>query len=162
MTYRLPAQLAPKACALPNTLLPTDQQREVGLFNVFSVADLLLANRDRPPMTFDRRAFYKISLIKGRSRIEFADQVADVADRALWFASSRVPYRWLPHGQDQAGYFCIFTDEFLLPAKGRSVVDELPVFQPGTYPLFPVMEAEYAAIGAVFEKMMREIASNYA
>jgi len=158
----LRTKLAPEAGAAPNALLPTDQQREVGLFNVFNVASLMLANRDRPPMTFDRRAFYKISLIRGRSRIEFADQVVDVADCALWFATSRVPYRWLPHDQDQAGYFCIFTEEFLLPAKGRTVVDELPVFQPGAYPVFQITAAEYAAIGAVFQKMTQEIASDYA
>lgn len=155
-------KLTPEVSIAPNVLLPTDQQREVGLFNVFNVADLMLANRDRPPMTFDRRAFYKISLMRGRSRIEFADQVVDVADRALWFATSRVPYRWLPHDQDQAGYFCIFTEEFLLPAKGRTVVDELPVFQPGAYPVFQITDAEYAAIGAVFQKMTQEIASDYA
>ena len=165
MTPRLPAELltklVPKAEAVPNALLPTGQQREVGLFNVFSVADLMLANSDRRPMTFDRLAFYKISLMRGRSRIEFADQVVDVADGALWFATSRVPYRWLPHDQDQTGYFCIFTEEFLLPAKGRTVVDELPVFQPGAYPVFSVTDAEYAAIGAVFEKMTQEISSDY-
>ena len=145
-----------------NSLLPTDQLREVGQFNVFNVAELMLANRDKPPMTFDRRAFYKISLIQGRSRIEFADQAVDVADCALWFASSRVPYRWLPQDQDQTGYFCIFTAEFLLPTKGRTMVEEMPVFQPGATPVFPVTEDEFAAIAAIFQKMTQEIASDYA
>lgn len=33
----------------------------------------MLGYRNRPPMTFDRRAFYKISLMRGRSRVEYAD-----------------------------------------------------------------------------------------
>lgn len=136
--------------------------REVGHFNVFNVADLMLANRDRPPMTFDRRAFYKISLIRGRSRIEYTDQVVEVTEGALWFASSRVPYRWLPHGREQTGYFCVFNDEFLQPTKGRATLADLPFYQPGACPVVQVTDAEFAAIEAIFSKMTQEIASDYA
>ncbi len=52
--------------------LPPDTHREVDRFNVFNVADLMRVRRERPPMLFDRRAFYKISLISGRSRLEYA------------------------------------------------------------------------------------------
>ncbi|MDB5269270.1 MAG: Transcriptional regulator, AraC family [Hymenobacter sp.] len=152
-------KLAPEAA---ETLLLPNRQREVGHFNVFNVADLMLANRDRPPMTFDRRAFYKISLIRGRSRIEYADQAVDVDGSALWFATSRVPYRWLPHGPEQSGYFCIFTDEFLLPAQGRMALEELPFYQPGAFPVVQVSDSEFAAIEAIFQKMEQEISSDYA
>jgi AraC family transcriptional activator of pobA len=158
----LVAKVAAVAGNAPNPLLPTDMQREVGQFNVFNVADLMLANRNRPPMTFDRRAFYKISLIGGRSRVEYADQAVELNGRALWFATHRVPYRWLPHDAAQTGYFCVFTDEFLLPTKGALAPDELPVFQPGSFPLREVTDEEYADIEAVFQKMTREIASDYA
>ncbi|AHJ97063.1 helix-turn-helix domain-containing protein [Hymenobacter swuensis] len=155
-------KLLPETGAPDRTLLMSDQQREVGHFNVFNVADLMLANRERPPMTFDRRAFYKISLIRGRSRIEYADQVVDVNQSALWFASSRVPYRWLPQQADQTGHFCVFTAEFLLPTQGRMAVEELPAFQPGAYPVVQVSEVEYTAMEAIFQKMTLEIASDYA
>ncbi len=141
---------------------PLDMQREIGHFNVFDVADLMRGRRDKPPMTFDRRAFYKISLVRGRSRVEYADQAVDVEHSALWFASHRVPYRWLPQGPAQAGYFCIFTDEFLRPAKGALALEELPVFQPGGCPVWAVTDAEYAAIEAIFQKMALEITSGYA
>lgn len=153
------ARLAPQVAS--GALLPPDPKPEVGHFNVFNVADLMLATRDRPPMTFDRRAFYKISLIRGRSRIKYADQAVDVAGSALWFATSRVPYRWLPQDQEQAGYLRIFTDEFLQPTKGRTMVEELPVFQPGAFSVMKVIEADFAAIETVFQKMEREIASDY-
>ena len=152
-------KLAPEAA---EELLPPERLREIGQFNVFNVADLMLANRDRPPMTFDRRAFYKISLIRGRSRIEFADQVVEVEASALWFASSRVPYRWQPHDQHQTGYFCIFTEAFLQPTKGRAALEDLPFYQPGAYPVVQVTDAGFAAIETIFQKMETEIASNYA
>ena len=151
-------KLAPEAA---ETLLLPERPHEVGHFNVFNVADLMLANRDRPPMTFDRRAFYKISLIRGRSRIEFAEQVVDVEASALWFASSRVPYRWLPQDAYQTGHFCIFTEEFLLPTRGRTALEELPFYQPGAYPVVQVTDAEFAAIEVIFQKMEQEIGSDY-
>ena len=154
------AKLAPLAPA--NLSLLPDRQQEASQFNVFNVADLMLTSRDKPPMTFDRRAFYKISLIRGRSRVEFADQAVELTGGALWFATSRVPYRWLPHDREQTGHFCIFTDEFLMPAKGRTMVEELPVFQPGAYPVVFVTDTEYAAIEAIFQKMMQEISSDFA
>ncbi|WP_210515221.1 helix-turn-helix domain-containing protein [Hymenobacter terricola] len=158
----LPPYLTPVAGAAPAVMLPSAMPREVGQFNVFNVADLMVDYRDRPPMTFDRRAFYKISLIRGRSRIEYADQGVEVEDNALWFASHRVPYRWQPHDLAQVGYFCIFTDEFLLPAKVGAGLDELPIFQPGGCPVVNVTDAEFATINALFQKMAEEIASGYA
>ncbi|QDA59250.1 helix-turn-helix domain-containing protein [Hymenobacter jejuensis] len=145
----------------PGTSPAVDRQREVGHFNVFNVADLILSYRSRPPMTFDRRAFYKISLIRGRSRIEYADQGVEVNHNALWFATHRVPYRWLPHDLAQNGYFCVFTEEFLLPAKSGMVPSELSVFQPGGVPVLIITDEEYAALELIFRKMEQEIASDY-
>lgn len=108
-------------------MLPPDRLREFGHFIVFNVADLMLSNRDRSPMIFYRRAFCQISLIRGHSRVEYADQDVDSKQSALWFVTSRVPCRWLPHDQEQTEYFCVFTNEFLLPAKGWTVVEELQV-----------------------------------
>ncbi|WP_139920926.1 AraC family transcriptional regulator [Hymenobacter sp. DG01] len=146
----------------PGALSPLEQQREIGHFNVFNVAVLMNRRHERPPMTFDRRSFYKISLIQGRSRIEYADQSVEVAAHALWFVTSRVPYRWLPHDPDQRGYFCIFTEEFLLPARGSVALEELPVFQLGGCPVVPLSSAEYASLEAIFQKMEQEMASGYA
>ena len=142
-------------------LLPPGIQHEVGHFNVFAVADLMPGYHTKPPMTFDRRAFYKISLVRGRSQVEYADKVVAIEQQALWFATSQVPYRWLPHNPDQTGHFCIFTNEFMLPVKGRTGLDELPIFQPGSQPVLMVTTNEYAAIDAIFTKMKEEITSTY-
>ncbi len=156
------ARFAPGTGAVSDTLLPPGIQWEIGHFNIFKVADLMPGYRDKPPMTFDRRAYYKVSLLRGRSRVEYADQGLDIAQRALWFATTQMPYRWLPHDLDQAGYFCLFTDDFLLSAKGGVALDELPLFQPGGCPVWEITEAEYAAVEAIFEKMAAEITSGYA
>ncbi|WP_375436084.1 helix-turn-helix domain-containing protein [uncultured Hymenobacter sp.] len=150
------------ASAASGALLPSGMPREVGHFNVFNVEDLMRSYPDRPPMAFHRQEFYKLSLIRGRSRVEYANQAVEIQQRALWFATSRVPYRWLPQDLEQAGYFCIFTEEFMLPSRGGVILEELPVFQPGGCPVLEITSTEYGAVEAIFQKMAQEITSGYA
>lgn len=63
-------------------------------------------------------------------------------------------YHWLPQDREQDGYFCISTAEFLLPAKSGVLLDEVPLFQPGGYPVFPVTDEEYAEVKS-FLKLVR-------
>ena len=153
--------LAEATAAEAERMLAPARPQETGQFNVFNIADTMATRGSRPPMNFGRRPFYKISLVRGRSRIEVADRVVEVDGPALWLVTSRVPYRWLPHDDAQAGFFCVFTDEFLLPVRGRLALDELPVFQPAACPVLALGEAEYAAVAVIFEKMAREMASDY-
>lgn len=145
----------------PSAALGT-RPRAAGQFKVVHVADLMASRASRPAMGFDRRPFYKISLIRGRSRIEYADREIEVESLGLWFVTSRVPYRWHPHDADQTGYVCLFTDEFLLPVKGGIVLDELPVFGASACPVLMVSEAEYDTLAVIFEKMLHESGSGYA
>jgi AraC-like DNA-binding protein len=145
-----------------DSLLPNDLTREIGHFNVFNVEDLMERIKQKPFMPYNRRAYYKISLISGRNRAEYADKVIDIEKNALLFATPKVPYNWLPQNMNQSGYFCIFTDEFLVPTKSGVILDELPIFRPDGYPVFQLSETEAAEISAIFEKMYREMSSDYA
>jgi AraC-like DNA-binding protein len=140
---------------------PPDMQREVGQFDVFRLEDGQPGRPRLPLPDFHRQAFYKISLSRGPGRIEYADAVLDLAPNTLLLLTPHVTYRWLPHPA-QAGFFCVFTADFLLPAKGGVVLDELPIFRPGARPLVTATEAESAAIEAIFQKMVQEMAADYA
>ncbi len=113
-------------------------------------------------MPYNRRAYYKISLISRKNKAEYADKVFDITDHTLLFATPRIPYHWLPQDEDQSGYFCLFTDEFLLSSKSGVVLDELPIFKPGGYPVFPVSKEQAAEISMIFKKMYQELSSDYA
>ncbi|WP_223651137.1 helix-turn-helix domain-containing protein [Hymenobacter psoromatis] len=141
---------------------PADMQRELGQFDVFSLGNLRPGRHHRPPTPFNRQAFYKISLSHGEGRFEFADHAVEVGPDTLFLATPRTAYRWTVHGEALTGYFCIFTEEFLLPAKGGMRVEELPVFRAGAQPAIRISEAECAAAEAIFEKMIREMATGYA
>ncbi len=129
--------------------------------NVFDTAEVRRRLRGKPPMTYDRRAFYKISLIIGRNRVEYADKVIEVEECALLFATPKVPYRFVPQDEEQRGHFCIFTHEFLFQ-NGRGIApDALPILQPGAFPVLRVSHEEAKDVTAIFEKMHRELVSDY-
>jgi AraC family transcriptional regulator, transcriptional activator of pobA len=144
-----------------NALLPKDIQKEIGHFNIFSLEELMAKNKEKMVMPYDRRAYYKISLINGRNRAEYSDKIIDIEENALLFATPKIPYHWVPKDTNQRGYFCVFTDEFLVQTKSGVMLDELPIFKPGGYPVFLITEKESEEIAFIFRKMQNEIATDY-
>src|SRR6218665_4100490 len=116
--------------------IPEGISKEIGHFNVFRIADLMAGVKAKAPMPYNMRAYYKISLIKGKNRAEYADKVIDIEKSALLFATPKVPYHYLPQDDKQSGLFCIFTDEFLIRNKSGLELDDLPIFKPAGYPVF--------------------------
>ena len=55
--------------------IPEGLKSEIGHFNVFEIDKLIDKQSGRRVMPYSRRAYYKISLIKGRNRAEYADKV---------------------------------------------------------------------------------------
>ncbi|GAB2575102.1 helix-turn-helix domain-containing protein [Spirosoma areae] len=143
-------------------LIPEGINREIGHFNVFKVADIVAKFRKKPIMPYNRRAYYKISIIRGRNRAEYADKVIDIEKNALLFATPKIPYHWLPQDENQFGYFCIFTADFLIQQKSGVALNELPIFRPGGYPIFQLSDEEANDLTYIFEKMYNELSSDYA
>lgn len=152
------AACAPTPESAAGVLPPPDMGQGVGHFNVFPLADI----PQGPPMAFTRRAYYKITLCRGRNQVEYADQTPHAGTNTLFLVTPRVPYRWLPLTEASTGYCCLFDDDFLLPARAGVVLAELPIFQPGAYPVWEVTEADCAALEAIFQKMAHELPSRYA
>src|SRR6201985_2175498 len=122
-------------------LIPEGINKEIGHFNIFKTDDLFAQLKKKPnAMPYNRRAYYKISLISGRNKAEYADKEIVIEKNALLFATPKIPYNWLPQDDNQFGYFCIFTHDFLTQNKGGVVLDELPIFQPGGYPVFQLTD----------------------
>jgi AraC-like DNA-binding protein len=142
-------------------LLPEGISREIGHFNVFETEKLFDKATGNRTMPYSRRAYYKISWLRGKSRAEYADKVIDIQENALLFATPKIPYHWLPENSDQTGMFCIFTPDFLSPQKSGTALDDLPIFQPGHLPVFQLSLQEVSEIEYIFRKMLREINSDY-
>jgi len=143
-------------------LLPEDIGKEIGHFNVFDIAEVTTRNREKPTMPYNRRTYYKISLIKGHNIAEYADKTIEIKNNALLFATPKVPYNYVPQDQNQKGHFCIFTEEFLVKSKSGVALDDLPIFRTGGYPVFELTPQEAKEINAIFQKIQKEILSGYA
>jgi len=145
----------------PSALLPNGINKEIGHFNVFNMELLMQRLKDKPQMPYNRRAYYKISLVKGNTVAEYADKVIDIEQSGLLFATPKVPYNYRFKDLNQSGHFCVFTEEFMLQSKSGVTLDELPIFRPGGYPVFQVSKQDAKELTAIFLKMEKELASDY-
>jgi AraC-like DNA-binding protein len=143
-------------------LIPEGINKEIGHFNVFKLEDTISLYRKKHVMPYNRRSYYKISFINGRNRAEYADKVIQIEKNALLFATPKIPYHYLPLDENQSGYFCIFTDDFLVHSKSGVVLDDLPIFRPGGYPIFQLTDEEVVDLRYIFQKMYKELSSDYA
>lgn len=142
-------------------LIPEGIHKEIGHFNVFRIDEMIAQSRKKGEMPYNRRAYYKISLIRGRNKAEYADKVVEIENNALLFATPKIPYHYNPLDDNQGGFFCIFTPDFLLQQKSGIVLDDLPIFRPGGRPIFELSDESIADILLIFNKMYKELSSDY-
>lgn len=145
-----------------STLLPRSIQQDVGHFNVFDLATLYQSGREQPTTPYACRSFYKISLLRGRSRAEYPDVRLELEQNTLVFSTPKVPHNWLPQDAQLTGLFCVFTAEFLRPTDSGVVLDELPLFKADTHPVFRLSDEQNTRATAVLQQMQEEMASDYA
>lgn len=138
-----------------------NNNQDIGHFNVFDIAEMWRKSPSKPKMPYNRRTYYKISLVNGRNKVEYADKVIDVEDYALIFATPKVPYRYYPLNSDQKGYFCVFTGEFLSKSKTGTLIDELPIFNLASDFVYRLDRELYDRVNDIFEKMQQELSSDY-
>ncbi len=144
-----------------SALLPSSIQPEIGHFNVFKLDELTPPVRHKPAVAYQCRAYYKISLLTGCSQVEYADNTVEIERPTLIFSSPRVPFYWVPQGQ-QTGQFCVFTAEFLQPTRSGVMLDELPIFRSDEQPIFTLSDEAFKRIQTIFGQMQDEIGSDYA
>jgi len=144
-----------------DSLFPKGLHKEIGHFNVFDIAQTLRQVKLTSEMPYNRRKYYKISLIRGRNRAEYADKTIRIEKNALLFATPKVPYHWIPEDSAQTGSFCVFTEDFMSKDRPRNILEELPIFQPGAVPLFEIDDELADEIELLYGKIKKEIDSDY-
>jgi AraC-like DNA-binding protein len=110
---------------------------------------------------YNRRDYFKISLIIGTGKLHFADRTIEINHNALVFFNPRVPYSWEATSEKQSGYFCLFTPAFM-DAHNNSLIRESPLMQTDADPVYFVDKKEQQHLVGIFEKMLSEMDSDYA
>ncbi len=139
--------------------ITVDLKDGIGHFNVFKLEDCV--PNESPNISYSRRDFYKICLIRGTNRYHYADKSIEVSGPTLIFFNPLVPYTWEHLSGETTGYFCIFTESFFTE-KIKGNLNDLPMFSIGGKPSYALNPKEDDEVKAIFEKMFDEISSDYA
>lgn len=127
----------------------------IGHFNVFSRDSCSLVT------PYSRRDYYKISLIIGKGKLHYADKWIHIDQPAILFSNPMVPYSWEAEGENQTGWFCLFTEEFLQNGSRIGNLQDSPLFRIGGTPVFFVNKDQQKTISELYSKMTAEIQSDY-
>lgn len=110
---------------------------------------------------YSRRDYYKISLVLGTGELHYANRWIRVDRPALLFSNPMVPYAWEINSPKQAGWFCLFTEEFVNQESRQSFLKDSPLFKVDGDPLYFLNDQQVEEISFIFKKMMNEINSDY-
>lgn len=131
-------------------------REEISLFNVFESGDYCTE-----PMLYNRRDFYKISLLLGTSRLSWHHQDIEINRPALVFFNPVTPFAWTPVSDQQPGYFCLFKKEVLKDNDRNESLQNSPLFKTGGNPVFFLDDTQVKYIHDIFAQMLTEIGSDY-
>lgn len=126
------------------------------LFNVFENGDHCTV-----PHIYNRRDYYKVSLLQGQSRLSWHDQEIIIDRPALVFFNPHTPFGWEPLSAAQPGYFCMFRKSFLQNAERSESMQQAPLFRAGTSPVFFLNPVQEQRISNIFQQMLEEMRSDY-
>lgn len=136
--------------------LPEEVSKDLGHFNMFELEPL----PEGAPATvpYRRRDFYKIMLVKGTSRVHYADKAVQIKKQALSFSNPKIPYKWEHLDEIREGIYCIFNPEFF---SQFGQFQNYEVFHPNGTHLFELSDEQADEIHEIFQKMKVEFYSDY-
>tara|TARA_Y100000768_G_C23907359_1_gene648203 strand:- start:256 stop:1155 length:900 start_codon:yes stop_codon:yes gene_type:complete len=136
--------------------VPDGLNNGIGHFNVFKVEPF--QGKPSGSLPYQKRDFYKITVLTGNSQIEFADKTIHVPKQALVFSNPFIPYRWEHNDKIHTGHYAIFNEEFFYQ-YGK--LFKYPVFQPEGEHVFELNDEQYQWVISRFQKMHEEIDTDY-
>ncbi|MCZ4244268.1 helix-turn-helix domain-containing protein [Pedobacter punctiformis] len=140
----------------PEMVIPSlNMVNDMGHFNVFKRS----THCTLTPSPYNRRDFYKISLIIGSGILHYPDKSIEVNGRALLFTNPNIPYAWEGTSDKQAGYFCLFTDNFI-HNRNESLRESL-LYRINDNPIIEINDEQEDCLNALFCKMMQEMDGEY-
>ncbi|MEM7484826.1 MAG: helix-turn-helix transcriptional regulator [Bacteroidota bacterium] len=137
--------------------VPESLKSGIGHFNVFKLDEF--AGPKPKPMPFNRRDYFKVSLVTGKSRVHYADKIVNVNKHVLVFSNPQIPYNWEQIDEQLTGYFCVFTEAFFHQFGN---VLNYPIFQPNGTPVLELSDTQVDLFATIFKRMFTEIDSDYA
>jgi len=111
--------------------------------------------------SYNRKNFYKVCLVLGKSIIHYADKGIEINDATLFFGNPYIPYSWEVISKEQIGYSCLFSEDFLKRHERSDSLQASPLFEIGGTPIFALNEEQKTLLLSIFQKMITEQNSGY-
>jgi AraC family transcriptional activator of pobA len=136
--------------------LPDNLKNEIGHFNVFKLEPFVGERAKSIP--YKKRDYYKIMLVIGNGKVNYADKVVEVQKQALSFSNPQIPYSWEQRDRIEGGFFCIFNKHFF---HQFGDLNQYSVFQPGGTHIIELSDEQAAKVQSIYDRMFEEIHSEY-
>ena len=127
----------------------------IGHINIFSRDSCAVVS------PYSRRDFYKVSLIIGKGKIYYADKWIQIDQPALLFSNPVVPYSWEAESEQQSGWYCLFTEDFIQHSERLGSLQDSPLFKIGCNPIFFPDPIQLKELSSLYRKMQAEMLSTY-
>jgi len=111
--------------------------------------------------SYNRKNFYKVCLVLGKSIIHYADKGIQINEATLFFGNPYIPYSWEVISKEQMGYSCLFSEDFLKRHERSDSLQASPLFEIGGTPIFALNEEQKILLLSIFQKMITEQNSEY-
>jgi len=113
------------------------------------------------PTAFGRRHYYLIVLSIGESKVHYNDRTIHMDGTYLLLANSQVPYATEIISENQTGYSCVFTEEFIKPLSRLESLKQSPLFNINEAPTFKLDAEQQAILTGIFETMLSKETTDY-
>jgi AraC family transcriptional activator of pobA len=134
---------------------------ETGHFKIFKVEELLTGTEDKLLIPYPYETRYQIGLIIGCNKPTCTEKILGIKKNALLFVTPQNSYNWKQFFDPQSGYFCAFSHDFLIRGGSNLVLDDLPIFNSGKFPLFFLSDKEADDILLIVKKIYDDLSSDY-
>lgn len=114
-----------------------------------------------PALFYGRRDFYKIVLATGHFKICYGDKTFDVDGTFLFFGNPHIAYSNEHLSQEQQGYACVFTGEFISSRDRADSLLNAPIFHFDGTPVVPLNSEQASFVGLIFQRMQSVSTGDY-
>lgn len=128
----------------------------VGHFDIVKVEDL--PSRQGKEAAYLRQSYFKVSLVYGHSKIHYPSQTFEINGAALVFTNPKIPYRWERLSDDQRGWVCIFTRDFLIASANP---EDFVVYQSVDCSVISITDPLAEKLKNAFLEMTEELKGTY-
>jgi AraC family transcriptional regulator, transcriptional activator of pobA len=113
-----------------------------------------------PLPTYDRD-FYKISVLNGKSNINYAGRSIMVDGPYLFFGNPHIRYSSELLSPGLTGFSCLFREEFLVSNERSENIPGSSLFKIGGTPVLPLTAQQFESISTIYKKMLADQNSDY-